>query len=43
MNRLIEGIGKPEPLRPNLAGFCSRRITTEHRVVYVVACRAHCE
>jgi toxin YoeB len=29
-----EGIGKPEPLRHNLAGYWSRRITSEHRVVY---------
>ena len=30
------GIGKPEPLRHNLSGFWSRRITTEHRLVYTV-------
>lgn len=29
-----EGIGKPEPLRHALAGFWSRRITDEHRLVY---------
>ena len=29
-----EGIGKPEPLRHTLAGFWSRRITYEHRMVY---------
>lgn len=28
------GIGKPEPLRHALAGFWSRRITEEHRMVY---------
>ncbi|QIS06596.1 Txe/YoeB family addiction module toxin [Nocardia brasiliensis] len=28
-----EGIGKPEALRQNLAGFWSRRITSEHRIV----------
>jgi toxin YoeB len=28
------GIGKPEPLRHALAGFWSRRITDEHRMVY---------
>ena len=28
------GIGKPEPLRHALAGFWSRRITAEHRMVY---------
>jgi toxin YoeB len=30
------GIGKPEPLRFELAGCWSRRITHEHRVVYRV-------
>jgi toxin YoeB len=30
------GIGKPEPLRNNLAGFWSRRITSEHRIVYKI-------
>lgn len=29
-----EGIGKPEPLRHGLAGYWSRRITEEHRMVY---------
>ncbi len=28
------GIGKPEPLRYDLKGFWSRRITGEHRLVY---------
>jgi toxin YoeB len=28
------GIGKPEPLRGNLKGCRSRRITQEHRLVY---------
>jgi toxin YoeB len=28
------GIGKPEPLRDNLSGWWSRRITGEHRLVY---------
>jgi len=32
----FEGKGKPEPLKHNLAGFWSRRITTEHRLVYAV-------
>ena len=44
VNRLIEaalrdpasGIGKPEPLRHVLAGAWSRRITEEHRLVYLV-------
>ena len=30
------GIGKPEPLKHALAGFWSRRITDEHRLVYRV-------
>lgn len=30
------GIGKPEPLRGNWTGFWSRRIDTEHRLVYAV-------
>ncbi len=29
-----KGIGKPEPLRQNLKGYWSRRITSEHRLVY---------
>jgi toxin YoeB len=31
------GIGKPEPLKHELAGCWSRRITQEHRLVYRVA------
>ena len=34
-----EGIGKPEPLKHTLAGFWSRRITDEHRMVYRIAAR----
>jgi toxin YoeB len=42
------GIGKPEPLKHELAG-CSKRIDQEHRLVYqvsedrirVLACRYH--
>jgi toxin YoeB len=30
----FRGIGKPEPLRHELAGCWSRRITEEHRLVY---------
>ena len=30
------GIGKPEPLKHELSGFWSRRITDEHRLVYEV-------
>lgn len=33
----FEGKGKPEPLKHNLAGFWSRRITAEHRLVYAVS------
>ncbi len=32
----IDGIGKPEQLRHALAGAWSRRITEEHRLVYLV-------
>ena len=43
------GIGKPEPLRGNLAGYWSRRIDEEHRLVYsykdkcltIISCRYH--
>lgn len=45
----FEGKGKPEPLRHNLTGFWSRRITGEHRlvykseegVIYIAQCRYH--
>jgi len=30
----FKGIGKPESLRQNLKGYWSRRITSEHRLVY---------
>ena len=30
------GIGKPEPLKHLLSGAWSRRLTEEHRVVYLV-------
>ena len=32
----FEGIGKPEPLKHGLAGYWSRRINDEHRLVYKV-------
>ena len=32
----FEGIGKPEPLKANLQGYWSRRIDSEHRIVYAV-------
>ena len=57
INTLIEdiqrhpftGLGKPEPLKRNLRGFWSRRITREHRMVYrikagvlqIAQCRFH--
>lgn len=31
------GIGKPEPLKHVLAGAWSRRLTEEHRIVYLVS------
>jgi len=43
------GRGKPEPLRGNLSGFWSRRITGKHRLVYkveqefvvIASCKSH--
>lgn len=32
----FQGAGKPEPLRHVLAGYWSRRLTDEHRLVYRV-------
>jgi toxin YoeB len=32
----FQGIGKPEPLKHDLAGCWSRRINDEHRLVYMV-------
>jgi toxin YoeB len=32
----FNGLGKPEPLKYNLSGFWSRRITAEHRLIYTV-------
>lgn len=45
----FEGVGKPEPLKYDLTGKWSRRITDEHRLVYqvegnnliVFTCRYH--
>lgn len=45
----FRGIGKPEPLRHELAGCWSRRIDQEHRLIYqvtsekirILACRYH--
>ena len=33
----FKGIGKPEPLKGELHGVWSRRITDEHRLVYSVS------
>ncbi len=57
INRLVRetlrepfsGIGKPEPLKENLAGFWSRRIDETNRLVYavdaarltIISCRYH--
>ena len=30
------GVGKPKPLKHALSGFWSRRVTDEHRMVYLV-------
>jgi len=32
-----DGLGKPERLREDLAGYWSRRITEEHRMVYTIS------
>ena len=32
----FSGIGKPEPLKHALAGYWSRRINDEHRIVYKI-------
>ncbi len=32
----FEGIGNPEPLRYKYSGFWSRRIDSEHRLIYQV-------
>ena len=45
----FEGSGKPEPLKYDLAGYWSRRIDLEHRLVYqyrdneilIYSCRFH--
>lgn len=59
LNRLIvetartpfAGIGKPEPLKRELKGYWSRRITDEHRLIYkvtdeqliIASCKYHYE
>ncbi|ERT12814.1 toxin-antitoxin system, toxin component, Txe/YoeB family [Photorhabdus temperata subsp. temperata Meg1] len=45
----FRGFGKPEPLKHNLTGYWSRRITDEHRLIYkveeertiILSCRYH--
>lgn len=49
----FDGLGKPEPLKFNLRGYWSRRISAQHRLVYkiegtqpnriclIVQCRFH--
>ena len=36
----FDGLGQPEPLKHDLAGFWSRRIDREHRLVYRVTASA---
>ncbi len=40
MRHPFTGLGKPEPLRAEFAGWWSRRITDEHRLIYRVEGRA---
>ena len=43
------GSGKPEPLKHESSGFCSRRINNEHRLIYsiegnninIISCLGH--
>lgn len=37
MREPFVGVGKPEPLKYLLAGAWSRRLTQEHRIVYLVS------
>lgn len=45
----FSGVGKPEALKFNLSGYWSRRINSEHRLVYkiennciiILSCRYH--
>ena len=39
----FRGVGKPEPLGGNLAGWWSRRIDREHRLVYRVSGRGEAQ
>lgn len=46
-----EGIGKPEPLKHDLTGYWSRRITEKDRLIYrivddtiqIIGCKGHYE
>ena len=49
-HRPYSGLGKPEPLKHELAGFWSRRINTKDRLVYqisphneiiIISCKGH--
>ncbi|MBU1261502.1 Txe/YoeB family addiction module toxin [bacterium] len=45
----FKGLGKPELLKANLSGYWSRRINSEHRLIYgisetelvIISCRYH--
>ncbi|GAA8622097.1 Txe/YoeB family addiction module toxin [Helicobacter pylori] len=45
----LKGMGKPERLKGNYSGWCSRRIDREHRLIYkkeddkikILSCRYH--
>ncbi len=47
----FDGVGKPEPLRGNYAGFWSRRIDDSNRLIYrvsndileILSCKGHYE
>ena len=49
MREPFSGIGKPEPLKFDMSGCWSRRISSEHRLVYrleddtlvIIQCRYH--
>ncbi len=51
MKTPFDGIGKPEPLKHELKGYWSRRISDEHRLVYkatdeqliIISCKYHYE
>ncbi len=45
----FDGLGKPEPLKNELSGYWSRRITEKHRLIYkvyedkiyIIGCKGH--